>query len=991
MLTSMSQFGLPAVIAGLVLSIGSAARAQEKTPFPAFAGQRVYVAGVPDRYDDLAGQIKRLERSSPQTYYVVVVESTGPGGSATKDYADELFETWRSQASRRGLSFDPERSVITVVALHRHQVAVHPGATLRTQFGLHAATVERDLINDVFIPLAKQDKYPEAISALLDATNNWIAARDSRTAAVPVAGAVAKPASGSQQVSAESLNPAKTSPKVSEAPPYASTVQTPDSNRSAVRVPPGPLRETKSSWSPAIVLGVLVLAIGLIGAGWAWVVHRRTRDRVAARLKGIKSQAVEVMDRLDGLKERLKLLPTAPDFSRAMSGQTLELYNTVNEKMGKLWDGWLEVMEVLDKAEKLAARSGSLLSQKTLGEAEDLINRQGSFHQIENQAQAIASDLDRLDQAHQAARVVLEAITTARPKLDVAIETIAKVDLPTSPYQEDLAAVDAGTTQASSLLAPDPLGTKTVLEQLKARTESLLSRIERVASLFRDAQQVKTSLESIKRQTAGHRAQGLKLVEDGGNPDHALDQGDAAHSETLAALRAGDPDAASQKLDAARSLVQEAQATIEKVQKARAFCERDQPARVRETERLCTALPQAESYQNDLEREFARSSWQAVARNLDQARALLATFDRQAQSAAAAATSTTQEYVSGAAALEELARQQQIVLRLMSGLGEQLNSLIDVRNECRKLNEQLTSRDREAEQYIRQYDPIVGDVARNNLATAHQSKAEILARSGEPRPDWPALRQSLVEVIEDLSIVRSQAEDDVKRHQELTREFDQVRQTASRVYALLAGHQEDRLAANQNYQAAADLLDRIGLQLTEPRGASAGLLEQLRGAAADLDRALQLAREDIRLAAQAQSEIDEAGRSIQQAQGYASMGFLVDTSTPESQLLRAQQLLQTQNYEQSIQCAGAAIQAARQVYHAAKQQAMAQQAAEIEEQRRRAAQMAAPQWNGVSFGAAAATAAAAVILDNAASAAPPDPGPATAVGSWSSDTGQGSW
>ena len=85
-------------------------------------------------------------------------------------------------------------------------------------------------------------------------------------------------------------------------------------------------------------------------------------------------------------------------------------------------------------------------------------------------------------------------------------------------------------------------------------------------------------------------------------------------------------------------MAQEAQATIDKVQKARAFCERELPARARETERLRTALTQAESYQNDLEREFARSSWQAVARNLDQARSLLATFDRQAEQAAAAAT-----------------------------------------------------------------------------------------------------------------------------------------------------------------------------------------------------------------------------------------------------------------------------------------------------------------------------------------------------------------
>jgi len=987
MLTSLFRFGRPAVIAGLVLSMGSAALAQEKTPFPPLSDQRVYVAGVPDRYDGLAGQIKRLERSSPQTYYVVVVKSTGRGQSATFQYAEDLFDAWQSQASKRGRSFDAERSVVIVVALDNRQVALHSGAALRNRFGLHAATVERELIPAAFIPLAKDEKYPEAIASLLDATNNWIAARDSQTAPVPVKGA----ASGSQKATTASPNSSRTSPKVLAESPAASTVQPAESNRSVVRVTPAPLQETKSAWSPVIVLGVVVLAFGLIGLGWMWMAHRRTRNRVAARLKEIKSQAVVVMDRLDGLKERLKLLPAAPDFSRAMSGQTLDLYNTVNEKVGKLWDGWLQVMEVLDKVEKLAARSGSLLSQKTLGEAEELINRQGSFQEIENQAQAIATDVDRLDQAHQAAKVVLEAITTARLKLDAALETVKKVDLPTSPYQEDLAAVDAGTTQASSLLALDPLGTKTLLEQLKSRTESLLSRIERVASLFRDAQQVKTSLESIKRQAAGHRAQGLKLVEDGGNPDHALGQGDTAHSETLTALRAGDPDAGALKLDEARSMVQQAQSTIEKVQKARAFCERDQPARVRDTERLRTALPQAESYQNDLERAFARSSWQAVARNLDQARALLATFDRQAENAAAAATSTRQEYVNGAGVLEELARQQQIVLRLMSGLGEQLNALVDVRNECRKLNEQLTASERQAEQYIRQYDPIVGDVARNNLAAARQTKAEISARSSESRPDWPALRQSLVEAIEEVSIAHSQAQDDVKHHEELTREFDQVRQTASRVYALLASHQEDRLAANQHYQAAADALDRIGLQLSEPRGASAGLLEQLRGAAADLDRSEQLAGEDIRLAAQAQSEIDEAGRSIQQARGYSSMGFMIDTSTPEFQVLRAQQLLQTQNYEQAIQSAGAAIQTARQVYHAATQQAMAQQAAEMAEQRRRAAQMAAPPWNGVSVGAAAAATAAATILENAASAPPPAPGPATAVGSWSSDTGQGSW
>ena len=286
----------------------------------------------------------------------------------------------------------------------------------------------------------------------------------------------------------------------------------------------------------------------------------------------------------------------------------------------------------------------------------------------------------------------------------------------------------------------------------------------------------------------------------------------------------------------------------------------------------------------------------------------------------------------------------------------------------------------------------MSDVARNSLESARRNKAAIISSSGEPAPDWPALRQSMKEVAEDLEIARSQAEEDVKAHESLAQEFEQVRTTAGRVYAFLSSHQEDRLAANQHYQAAADALDSVAMELTEPRGRSAALLEEVRGAAADLARAEELAREDIRLAAQARSQISEAGQAISQARGYFSMGMGIDTSASESQVMQAEQLLQAQNYEQSIQLAGASMQAARRIYYDAMQQALMRQMAVAAEQRRQSVRTAAPAWNGVSFGAAAATAAAAVILDQAATAAPPAPAPSdTGVGSWSSDTGQGSW
>jgi hypothetical protein len=248
-------------------------------------------------------------------------------------------------------------------------------------------------------------------------------------------------------------------------------------------------------------------------------------------------------------------------------------------------------------------------------------------------------------------------------------------------------------------------------------------------------------------------------------------------------------------------------------------------------------------------------------------------------------------------------------------------------------------------------------------------------------------------VIEEFSIAQSQAEDDVRSHEELSREFERVRQTASRVYALLAGHEEDRLAANQHYQAAADVLDRLALQVSEPRGGSARMLEEVRGAAADLERSEQLALEDLRLAAQAVSEINEADRSIQQSGGYSSNGFTTDTSLAQSQLNQARQSMQAQNYEQAIQLAGAAIQSARQAYYAAMQQALVQQAMMAANQRRQAVRSSAPPWNGVSFGAAAAAAAATAILERSSSASESEPDSEVAVGSWSdeADAGQGTW
>src|SRR5208283_6161202 len=94
------------IVAGLV----GRSHAQEKSPIPEYTGDRVYVApDVPGSYQTLSQAIKELERSSPQTYFVVVVRYAGQGPDAATRYVEDLYDTWRTQAQAKGLKLDPER------------------------------------------------------------------------------------------------------------------------------------------------------------------------------------------------------------------------------------------------------------------------------------------------------------------------------------------------------------------------------------------------------------------------------------------------------------------------------------------------------------------------------------------------------------------------------------------------------------------------------------------------------------------------------------------------------------------------------------------------------------------------------------------------------------------------------------------------------------------------------------------------------------------
>jgi uncharacterized membrane protein YgcG len=985
-----------------LLLMPTVGRAQvEKSPFPSFTGEPVVVVDAPDQYDASRQVIRELERKSPRRYYVVVVKSAGSGTQAAQNYADDLFERWEasSGSSAQVTRFDAEHAVLIVLAIQNRQVALKPSLSTFQSLGLNAATIQRDLIQPAFIPLARKNDYVAAVTSLVRATESWIGSRENR------------------QENRTVPPPPQPRPARIDSNSTATTSVSPRLNQPALK------GKTSSMFrrDAAIALIGSAIAIGLLIWGLIWLGRRRLRQRFGGKLKELRRQAVEVMDRLDALKERIKLLPASnPEFKQPMKGQTLERYEQIKTNIEKLWDRWLHIMGILDKAEKVAGSVSSLSNQK-IRDAEDLLKKEGTFPEVEKEAQEAAEQIDQLGHAHADARSRLQDVRQGLGILQQRVQSIKAAGLPIEPYGPASNTMTSEVERADQILVPDPVGSLSGLTQVAETVRLETARADQILAQADAAKALASTIEETARIVAGHRGQGLKLAEHDGNPDGDLDEARARLSAAQQALRQGDPQAAVEAVQASTNHARQARETLDRVLKARDLCQREQPARLRETRRLREALPQAETSLEHLRRNFAPESWDAVARNVDQARALLATFDRQAEEAAAAASNSRQEYLLGARLIEQLAQQQQIALRLMAALGEQINILEAARRESLARGRDLDSLERDVESEFEHNGSILGRQAVASLESARAAADEVRSQLEASRPNWPLIRQNLAKTIEEFEIARTQAQADLRAYSEVRNQYDDVERAARRIEDFLRGHREDRPAANRRFQSAQEALERVRQDLTNPSGDWQRLTHSLSAASDDLKRAESLAAEDIRLAAQAESELAEATALIRRTSASLPFGILVDSSGAEDHLRQAERSLRSQNYEQAIQQANAAVQAARLAQSTAEQQAMyLQQQFDMTQRRNQAYEQAQTSGRGLSMGAAAAAGAAAAILYNVArdaagsswsssegssSSNPEPPQPIydsqtgaenpgtgeTGTGSWTSETGQGSW
>jgi hypothetical protein len=222
---------------------------------------------------------------------------------------------------------------------------------------------------------------------------------------------------------------------------------------------------------PMALMVVLVLA----GAAGLVLLYRRRRElqaAVEAQFEGFREKAMALMDQLDALKRRHRTLPsTDPDFTAPMSGATLTFYNAVEADLNLLWERWLEVMELWDRAQKLV-RASSILQVRQAEEARKLLDL-GHIDDLLRQSAACKERLDRLNRAHEDAR---ESLAAVREDLTRSIDDGGRGRADFRP--DGLSRLGTSLDQAEGMLVADPIGAGEVIGRTRRSLAELTRRPE---------------------------------------------------------------------------------------------------------------------------------------------------------------------------------------------------------------------------------------------------------------------------------------------------------------------------------------------------------------------------------------------------------------------------------------------------------------------------------------------------------------------------------
>ena len=679
---------------------------------------------------------------------------------------------------------------------------------------------------------------------------------------------------------------------------------------------------------PLWILGTaaLILAGVLL---FLWLRARRWRRRAQTAFEQFNQPVVACLDQLDDFRKRHELLPfTDPDFAAPMTGDTHAFYERLETRQSDLRADWVRLMDLRAEAEALV-KTESRWSPAPYRAALDKLAGDHHLAELEAAMKVNEADLAVLEAAHENAERAAATTDEGLARLEQALDAIRCGGLPLAPYEPGRDACADARADAAEAQLGDPIGARAALETTSARLDELLDWTQRVLDQHGQAVRLREALDQARETIRAHRADGLLLSEEEGDPDPVWDQGDAEQREAMTALEGGDDGHAAARVASGQVCVEDALDRVRRQIAARDFCRAELPARRRELERLRALADTAAGHRQRLDEAFHPESFADVAGHIDAARALLAQIPPILDEADRSDDPGTQRYFHAADLLEQTTARQERVAELLGQVTARLEELRALRTDCRTERRRLQAAlDQLAESAAGQ-SRILSRETIDDLGDIERLTADAdLAARGDP-PHWPRVRHLLRELESEAARVQAAVHSEMLHHRELQADLETAAARDRAVEERLAARNEDRLPANHIHAQAREDLTK----LREEARSDQAPWERLRARCADIqerfDRAEALAARDLQLADQARASIREADHRIAQAQHFYSHGISAMTGGAQTARGSAASEFRARNYENAIRVADDAARLARQ--------ALATASAEADRIRRRKA------------------------------------------------------
>ena len=606
--------------------------------------ERVFVSGVQDSFEQVRAAIDKAKLESGRDYRVIVVGDAGGDRDASTKLLESLVERWQQESAEgrdrngRPAAFDPARDVTIVLDIKDRQIAMKAPWGLEVSSGLNPQTIREELINQVFVPRAKDGQYDEGLADLVGATERWV-----------------KNKAEQKRAKAESARVFRTR---------------------------------------TLPLGLAALA-GL-GAVTTFFVQRARHERRLAearqKLATFKSEVVALSDLLDSQQERHRMLPHSdPDFKTPMEGLTRSAYDNVQSALRRYRERWLGLMDVWEKAEERIGKE-TFLGTAEAEEAIKLLDSAEARPPLADVAGECSAPLDALEQAHEKARELAATLQTNVVTTTQRIDALAKRGRSNAGFQGPMAEVARGVELAKRGLEPDPVAARGRLEEIATRLEGAVAGLDGLEAVDDRRAKAVVQVDEVSQKVRAKRAEGWLLAEPGANPDELIvsSQNDCAVAAQL--LDAGEVAGAQAHVERAEKANAEALALLESIEAAKTKVDDLLPACVARLEALAARRSQVVRAVEQISGTYSDTSWADVADNVAKADEGLGRVRTLLAETQVASEHSRQHSFRALALVEEAVRQEDWIEGLYAAITDRRAELDELRASLPKRHDTVRGR-----------------------------------------------------------------------------------------------------------------------------------------------------------------------------------------------------------------------------------------------------------------------------------------------------------